>query len=249
MHIPRGKTTLGSQLDEIPFGWDNEFPEFVIDEVPAFEIDVYNVTNQDFLDFIEAGGYLNSSLWSQAGWNRLQATQRLHPMFWERIGNRWMWRGMFGLSPLPHSWPVYVTHDEASAYARWKGQRLPTEAEFHRAAYGTPSGTEQLHPWGEAEPSKIHGNFDFHNWDPVSVGSYPAGVSAWGVHDLVGNGWEWTSTVFSGFPGFQSMASYPEYSSDFFDDDHYVVKGASPATGRELIRRSFRNWFRPDVRC
>ena len=78
------------------------------------------------------------------------------------------------------------------------------------------------------------------------MGSYPAGVSAWGVHDLVGNGWEWTSTVFSGFPGFQTMASYPEYSSDFFDDDHYVVKGASPATGRELIRRSFRNWFRPD---
>ena len=246
VHIPAGKTTLGSQLDEIPFGWDNEFPEFVIDEVPAFEIDVYNVTNQDFLDFIEAGGYLNSSLWSQAGWRRLQATQRLHPMFWERISNRWMWRGMFGLSPLPHSWPVYVTHDEAAAYARWKGQRLPTEAEFHRAAYGTPNGTEQLHPWGEAEPSRIHGNFDFRNWDPVSVGSYPAGASAWGVHDLVGNGWEWTSTVFNGFPGFQTMASYPEYSSDFFDDDHYVVKGASQATGRELIRRSFRNWFRPD---
>ena len=98
--------------------------------------------------------------------------------------------------------------------------------------------------WAGA-PDATRGNFDFRHWDPVPVGSHPAGASAWGVEDLAGNGWEWTSTVFHGFPGFAAMASYPEYSADFFDGEHFVVKGASPATGRGLVRRSFRNWFRP----
>jgi len=153
---------------------------------------------------------------------------------------------MFEQEPLPLDAAVYVTHDEAAAFARWKGKRLPTEAEFHRAAFGTPSGEERLHPWGDAAPDATRGNFDFAHWDPVAVGSYPAGASAWGVHDLVGNGWEWTSTPFAGFPGFTPMPSYREYSADFFDDAHYVLKGASPVTPRELIRRSFRNWFRPN---
>ena len=243
--IPAGRSTLGSQIEAIPFGWDNEFPTWVVDEVPAFELDVHDVTNRAYLAFVEAGGYTDRGMWSPGGWTRLQAAHREHPPFWERQGDRWMWRGMFGLVPLPAAWPVYVTHDEADAYARWKGRRLPSEVEFHRAAYGTPEGVERPHPWGEAEPDDTRGNFDFQHWDPVPVGSYPAGRSAWGVHDLVGNGWEWTSTVFGGFPGFKPMASYPEYSADFFDDDHFVIKGASPATGRGLIRRSFRNWFRP----
>jgi formylglycine-generating enzyme required for sulfatase activity len=134
--------------------------------------------------------------------------------------------------------------------------RLPSEAEYHRAAFGTPSGEERLYPWGNQPPDAARVKFGFANWDPVPVGSYPAGESAWGVHDLVGNGWEWTSTVFDGFPGFRPMASYPNYSVDFFDGQHYVLKGASPATAHDLIRRSFRNWFRPNypfvyatVRC
>jgi formylglycine-generating enzyme required for sulfatase activity len=103
-----------------------------------------------------------------------------------------------------------------------------------------------MYPWGNELPDETRGNFGFTNWDPVPAGSYPAGASAWGVHDLVGNGWEWTSTVFDGFAGFQPMASYPQYSADFFDNRNYVLKGASPATCVELIRRSFRNWFRPN---
>ena len=153
---------------------------------------------------------------------------------------------MFETVPLPPEWPVYVSHAEAEAYARWKGRRLPTEAEYHRAAFGTPSGEEQSYPWGETPPGAEHGNFDFARFDPVPVGSAPVGGSAWGVQDLVGNGWEWTSTVFAPFPGFEPMASYPEYSADFFDGQHYVMKGASTATAKELIRRSFRNWFRPN---
>ena len=123
---------------------------------------------------------------------------------------------MFGLIPLPPSWPVYVSLAEASAFARWRGARLPTEAEFQRAAYGSPAG-ERQHPWGDEAPAPRHGVFDFASWDPEPAGSHPDGASAWGVEDLVGNGWEWTSTPFAPFPGFRAMASYPEYSADFFD--------------------------------
>jgi formylglycine-generating enzyme required for sulfatase activity len=222
--IPAGHATLGSRRGE-QFGWDNEFQEHVVD-VPAFAIDVHNVTNGAYLEYMNATGASS-------------------PHFWVRRENDWYRRGMFELTLLPLDAPVYVTHDEAAAFARWKRKRLPTEAEFHRAAYGTPSGDERAQPWGAAEPDDTRGNFDFGHWDPIAVGSYPAGASAWGVHDLVGNGWEWTSTIFAAFPGFTPMPSYPEYSADFFDDAHYVLKGASPVTPRELIRRSFRNWFRP----
>ncbi|MCY3843567.1 MAG: SUMF1/EgtB/PvdO family nonheme iron enzyme [Acidobacteria bacterium] len=244
VRIPAGRATLGAERDAIAFGWDNEFPRHVVD-VRAFDIDVHNVTNEAFRAFVDAGGYGAPELWPADAWARQRETGRDHPLFWERSGADWRWRGFFETLPLPSDWPVWVTRDEAAAYARWRGWRLPTEAEFHRAAYGAPDGSERPHPWGKAPPDETRGNFDFRHWDPVPVGSYPAGASAWGVHDLVGNGWEWTSTSFEGFPGFESMASYPEYSADFFDGEHYVLKGASPATGRDLVRRSFRNWFRP----
>jgi formylglycine-generating enzyme required for sulfatase activity len=134
---------------------------------------------------------------------------------------------MFEQFPLPPHWPVYVSHAEAAAYARWKGRRLMTEPEFHRAAEGATPG-----------------HVDFAGFDPVPVGSYPHTVSRHGVHDLIGNGWEWTATVFGPFAGFEPMRSYPDYSADFFDGRHYVMKGGSPATAIELTRASFRNWFR-----
>lgn len=243
VRVAAGLATLGAVVEEIPFGWDNEFPKTIVD-VPVFDINVHNVTNQDYLAFVEAGGYKDPELWPRTA-RHARATERTHPIFWERNDDQWYWRGMFELVPLPLAWPVYVSHAEASAYARWRGLRLPTEAEFHRATYGTPEGVERPHPWGDTEPDATRGNFDFRRWDPMPVGSYPAGVSAWGVHDLLGNGLEWTSTVFEGFRGFSAMASYPEYSADFFDGEHFVCKGASPATGCGLIRRSFRNWFRP----
>jgi len=223
VRIPAGLATLGGSRGD--FGWDNEFPRMRI-KVREFSIDRHDVTNGDYLEFVEA-------------------TNANAPHFWTKQDGAWRWRGLFELQPLPLDAPVYVTHDEASAYAAWRGKRLPTEGEFHRAAFGTPSGEEQLFPWGSTQPNPSRGNFGFSHWDPVAIGSYPAGASAWGVHDLIGNGWEWTSTVFDGFPGFEAMPSYPLYSADFFDGKHYVMKGASPATPPELIRRSFRNWFRP----
>jgi ergothioneine biosynthesis protein EgtB len=241
--IPAGRTTLGAKRDEIPFGWDNEFDELVVD-VPDFEIDVYDVTNRDFLEFVRAKGYDRDDLWSEEGWRWRVENDVSHPLFWERRGEEWVWRGLFEDVPLPPSWPVFVSHAEASAYARWRDARLPTEAEFHRAAYGTPSGKERSYPWGDEPPDASRGNFDFARWDPAPVGSFPSGGSAWGVHDLLGNAWEWTSTVFAPFPGFEPMPSYPVYSTDFFDGKHWVMKGGSFATAKALLRRSFRNWFR-----
>ncbi len=241
--IPSGRATLGAPKQSATFGWDNEFEAHTVD-VPGFDIDRYDITNGEFQAFLDAGGYRDARLWADEDWRWVQDERVQHPAFWIREGNAWLWRGMFEPIPLPDSWPVYVSQAEAAAYARWQGRRLPTEAEFHRAAYGTPGGGERSYPWGEEAPDATRGNFDFHAWEPVPVGARPAGRSAWGVHDLVGNGWEWTSTVFGPFDGFEPMASYPEYSADFFDGRHFVMKGGSPATAAELLRRSFRNWFR-----
>jgi formylglycine-generating enzyme required for sulfatase activity len=226
IEIPAGIATLGVAPEAVSFGWDNEFGETTAD-VAAFDIDEHSVTNADWLDFVREGGPV--------------------PPFWiARDDGAFDVLGQFELYAFPGDWPVYVTHDQASAYAAWRGGRLPTEAEYHRAAFGTPEGTERAFPWGDEEPHALHGNFDLRRYDPEPVGSSPAGASAWGVHDLIGNGWEWTSTPFAPLPGFAAMASYPAYSADFFDGEHYVIKGASPVTSRHQVRRSFRNWFRPD---
>ncbi len=240
VQIPDGIATLGARRDRITFGWDNEFEAHDV-HVPAFEIDVHDVTNADFLAFVDAGGYTHRGWWSDAEWAWLQQEGLQHPNFWVRRGGEWFWRGMFEDIPLPGAWPVFVSHAEASAYARWKGRRLPTEPEFHRAAWG--GGTGDAHSGSPDTSDRL--NLDFRSWEPVPAGSRPESASAYGVQDLIGNGWEWTSTIFGPFPGFRPMASYPEYSADFFDGEHYVLKGASPVTARELLRRSFRNWFRP----
>jgi ergothioneine biosynthesis protein EgtB len=244
MTVPAGRATLGVDRDQTPFGWDNERPACRVD-VPAFEIERHNVTNEAYLAFVDAGGYDDPRWWRPEDWRWLTAGAVRHPAFWERHDGEWYWRAMFDLMPLPACWPVYVSHAEASAYARWRGLRLPHEAEYQRAAYGDPASVERAYPWGPGAPTPSHGALDFSSWDPAPAGSHPAGRSAWGIDDLVGNGWEWTDTPFAPFPGFQPSPSYPEYSADFFDSDHFVLKGASPATARELVRPTFRNWFRP----
>jgi gamma-glutamyl hercynylcysteine S-oxide synthase len=243
IEVPAGWATLGVDADAVPFAWDNEAPAHGA-HVRAFSVQRHDVTNAAFLDFVEAGGYEQQRWWTPEDWDWLRAERIGSPRFWEGGPGAWRWRGMFELLPLPLSWPVYVSQAEASAFARWRGARLMSEAEYQRAAYGSPEGAERAHPWGDAEPTAAHGVFDFASWDPEPAGSRPAGASAWGVEDLVGNGWEWTATQFGPFPGFAPLPSYPEYSADFFDGAHYVMKGASPATARELLRPTFRNWFR-----
>ena len=133
---------------------------------------------------------------------------------------------------------------EARAYARWLVKRLPTEAEFNRAAYYGPDELESPYPWGASRPGKQHGNFNLAAWASAPVGASPAGMSRWGIYELVGNGWELTDTAFAPFPGFAPyIKSYPDYSADFFDGKHFVLKGASWATDANLLRPSFRNWY------
>jgi gamma-glutamyl hercynylcysteine S-oxide synthase len=222
--IPEGMTILGRRPGD-SFGWDNEFSEHEV-QVPAFSISRYKVTNHQYLHYVLEGGD--------------------PPPFWIRRGEAWWLRTMFQEVPLPLAWPVYVTHRHALQYSRWAGLALPTEAQFHRAAYGHTNEAEHPFPWGGHSPSPQHGNFNFACWNPVPVTGHPEGDSVFGVAQLVGNGWEWTATPFAPFEGFCPIPTYPGYSSRFFDDDHFVVKGAGPQTAGRLLRRSFRNWFRQE---
>ncbi|HVB99205.1 MAG TPA: SUMF1/EgtB/PvdO family nonheme iron enzyme [Candidatus Dormibacteraeota bacterium] len=244
IEIPAGTARLGLERNEDAFGWDNEF-EAHDASVPAFSIDRYMVTNGEYLKFLEAGGYDDRSLWSEPAWQWKNSRGIRHPAFWKRDDGRWLWRGMFDEFPLPSDWPVYVSLAEAGAYARWAGKALPSEAQWHRAAYGMPKGSARLFPWGNELPSARRGNFDFGRWDPVAVDAHPEGESAWGVSGMPGNGWEWTSSVFAPFPGFERFPFYPGYSANFFDGKHFTMKGGSPRTAAAMLRRTFRNWFQP----
>jgi ergothioneine biosynthesis protein EgtB len=243
--VPGGEVVLGAPRDG-RFGWDNEFPEQRT-SVADFRIDALPVRNDEFLEFVAAGAYADRRLWSDEAWAWLQERGHAHPRLWSRGEGTWLQRTLFEDVPLDQvlAWPVCVTWAEAAAFARWKGRRLPTEAEYHRAAYSAPDGKAREHPWGEAAPTAEHGNFGLRHGSPTPVGTHPAGASAWGVHDLVGDGWEWTTTPFGPFPGFEPMPGYEGYSRDFFDGRHYVLLGASWASDDAFVRRSFRNWFQP----
>jgi ergothioneine biosynthesis protein EgtB len=248
--VPAGRATLGiSRDDPAHFGWDNEY-EVTTADVPEFAIDRYKVTNGQYLKFVEAGGYQERSLWSPGAWEWKEKQGIAHPLFWStaahpNTGGSWRYRTMFQEIPLPLDWPVYVSHAEASAYAAWAGKRLPTEAEWHRAAYGTTDGSERDFPWGSEQPGPRRGCFDLERWDPSPVNGFPAGRSAFDVEGLLANGWEWTSSLFEPFSGFQPFPFYAGYSANFFDGMHYVLKGGSPRTAGCMLRRSFRNWFQP----
>jgi formylglycine-generating enzyme required for sulfatase activity len=218
--IPAGVAHLGQPNGS--FGWDNEFQAHAV-SVPPLSVAKHKVTNADYQRFVADGGPV--------------------PPFWRKRDGDWWLHRMFDEVPLPAYAPVYATHGQASAYAEWADGALPTEAEWHRAAYGDDA---RAYPWGDSAPNARHGNLDFAGWDAVAVTAHPAGDSVFRVSQLMGNGWEWTSTPFAGFDGFEARPYYPGYSADFFDGDHYVIKGASPRTARRLLRRSFRNWFRAE---
>jgi gamma-glutamyl hercynylcysteine S-oxide synthase len=228
--VPAGRTELGMTAERGVFGWDNEFGEQQVD-VPAFEIDRYMVTNGAFLDFIADGGYGRRELWNDADWAWKESAGITHPVFWSRDEEGWRLRTMFDDIALPLAWPVYVSHAEASAFARWRGVKLPSEAQWQRAAHGALPGHTD--------------NFDFRDWNPVAVDATPDSASTWGVEGLYGNGWEWTSTLFGPLPGFKAFPFYEGYSANFFDGQHYAMKGGSPRTAQCMLRPTFRNWFQP----
>lgn len=231
IQIPAGEARMGTPADQ-PFGWDNEYPAHAVDVGP-FELSSHKVTNAEFLAFEQDGGYARRELWSDEGKREILDAGFTLPPFWIGSKDGLRQRTLFTSVELPPHWPVVVSAHEAEAYARWYGGRLPTEAEFQRAAYGGEANA----PGAAVEP--------FPQWDFRPLSEAP---NALGLSEMTSNGWEWTSTPFAGFAGFHARPYYPAYSADFFDGAHNVIKGASPATAAGLQRPSFRNWFRRGYR-
>ncbi len=241
VRVPGGPVTLGS---EDAWAYDNERPAHSV-TLPDFFIDRMPVSNSDFATFIEAGGYRNASLWSAAGWEHRVAAALEHPAYWRRTGTGWERRrfGRWEVLP-PHEPVAHVCWYEADAYARWARRRLPTEAEWEKAARWTPQGTPSTWPWGETPPGPESANLWPLVGHPLAVGSFPRGASACGALGLIGDVWEWTGSDFEPYPGFR-VFPYAEYSTPFFGTGCKVLRGGSWAVDPVAIRTSFRNWDLP----
>jgi len=241
--VPAGTFTMGTTDDA--WAYDNERPGHDV-FVPAFHLDTTPVANRAYVSFVEAGGYDDPRWWSSAGWAWRQESGKGHPAFWLREGGEWLRRRFGRVEALPLDQPVqHVCFHEADAYARWAGKRLPTEAEWEKAASWDPvSRTKRRYPWGDSDPTPEHANLGQRHHQPAPVGAYPAGASAYGVRQLVGDVWEWTASGFEAYPGFRSFP-YKEYSEVFFGGDYRVLRGGSWATDRTAVRTTFRNWDHP----
>ena len=241
--VPGGPFTMGTSTE--PWALDNEHPAHAVEVDPYF-IDTAAVTNGAYLAFIDAGGYDEPAWWSAAGWAHRQEAGLTAPRFWEREGDTW-WRLRFGIREQVPPWePVmHVCFHEAQAYARWAGQRLPTEAEWEKAARWDPAtGRSRRYPWGDQDPGPQHANLGQRHLRPAGAGAYPRGASPLGVHQLIGDVWEWTSSNFGGYPGFAAFP-YPEYSLVFFGSEYKVLRGGSFGSDAVAVRGTFRNWDYP----
>ncbi len=253
--VPAGPFRMGWQRGG--FAYDNELPAHQV-EVGAFAIDRFPVTHGDYLAFVGDGGYRRPELWREPGWAFRQQEGLEAPRHWlparsaGRIGSPfrdgWLARFMDVVAPVEElaDLPiVHVCYWEADAYARWAGKRLPTEAEWEKAALWDPAtGHTRPWPWGEEPPDAGRANLDQLGFAPAPIGAYPAGASACGVEQLVGDCWEWTSSDFAGYPGFVAYP-YDDYSKSWFGADYKVLRGASWATRPAVARGTFRNWDYP----
>jgi iron(II)-dependent oxidoreductase len=240
VRIEGGEFVMGTSLE--PWALDNERPAHPV-PVPAFYLDRAPVTNRRYQEFIDDGGYDDPRWWTEAGWNHRQAAELKAPMHW--LGDGTYLR--FGRREpiVPDEPVVHVCWYEADAFARWAGKRLPTEAEWEKAARFDPAtGRSRRYPWGDDDPGPHHANLGQRHLCPARVGAYPAGVSPHGVHQLIGDVWEWTSSDFLGYPGFQAFP-YEEYSKVFFGPEYKVLRGGSFGTDATACRGTFRNWDFP----
>ena len=239
--VPEGVATLGLPANDERFGWDNERGALTMN-VPAFSIENHNVSNREFMHFVQNGGYRNRELWSDEDWTWREENGIEHPAFWQKRGNIWTFRGMFSEQPLHLDRPAYVSLAEASAYAKWLGRKLPTEEQFHRAAYGEPGSEKQRdYPWGDEPPTLADANLDAGTLGCVPVGAFSAGDSAFGCRQMLGNVWEWTASDFLPYPGFAPNPDR-DYSKPWFGADFKVLRGGSWATRSRLIRNTFRDF-------
>ena len=240
--IPGGEFVLGVDAATEPLSLDNERPAHVVD-VPSFRIGRVPVTNGEWAQFIDDGGYTQQRWWSARGWEHRVQAGLTAPQFW----NPDRGRTRFGhVEEIPADEPVqHVTFFEAEAYAAWAGARLPTEVEWEKACAWDPvAGVRRRYPWGPAKPSARHANLGGDALRPAPVGAYPAGASAYGVEQMLGDVWEWTTSPLRPWPGFTPMI-YQRYSEPFFDGDYKVLRGGSWAVSADIMRPSFRNWDHP----
>jgi iron(II)-dependent oxidoreductase len=241
--VPAGPFTMGTSTE--PWALDNERPAHTV-HVDAFFLDTVPVTNGQYQRFMSAGGYDNEKYWSEAGWAHRNEANLIAPRFWQRDGQGWL-RTRFGVvEPVPADEPVvHVCFYEAQAYANWAGKRLPTEAEWEKAArYDPATDRSRRYPWGDEDPGPEHANLGQRHLGPAPVGAYPAGAAPSGAQQLIGDVWEWTSSDFHGYPGF-TVFPYPEYSKVFFGPDYKVLRGGSFGTDAAACRGTFRNWDYP----
>jgi iron(II)-dependent oxidoreductase len=244
--LPAGPCTVGTSTDS--WAYDNERPVHQID-LPAFWLDTLPVTNAMYTQFLADGGYAQDRWWSPEGRSWLRESQAIAPLGWTREGGTWL-RTRFGyVEDVPPDEPVqHVCWYEADAYARWSGKRLPTEQEWEKAASWDPvAGHARRFPWGDELPGPQHATLAFAGAGalrPAPVGTLPDGASAYGVQQLVGDVWEWTSSTFRPWPGFRAFP-YREYSEVFFGSEYRVLRGGSWASAPEAVRATFRNWDYP----
>jgi iron(II)-dependent oxidoreductase len=242
--VPRGEFRMGT--DDRSRAYDNERPRHRVD-LDEFEIGVAPVTNGEFMEFVEAGGYHERKYWSDAGWEFIREQEIQAPKHWQRNADGlWMTRSMDVVEAVNPRRPViHVCWHEAEAYCRMMGYRLPTEAEWEKTASWNPvTGEGRTYPWGEESPGPEHANLDQLAFMAAEIGAYPEGVSAVGCHQMIGDVWEWTASDFMPYPGFEAFP-YDEYSKVFFGSDYKVLRGGSWATRPGAIRNTFRNWDYP----
>jgi ergothioneine biosynthesis protein EgtB len=243
--IPGGLYELGFSGGD--FCYDNEVPEHKT-YLNAYEIDTYPVTNKQFMAFIDAGGYEDYRFWLSDGWDIVNEKKWDAPLYWQKIEGYWYKKDFGGLNKISPDEPVTnVSYYEADAYSKWAGKRIPTEAEWEKAAsWNEDLEKKTIYPWGDELPSDHTANLlQSWNWAPGQIGSYPQGKSYYGCHQMLGDVWEWTSSEYVLYPGFRSKFS--EYT-DKWAINQKVLRGGSFATPRSQIRNSYRNYFKPHER-
>jgi len=248
--IPGGTFLLGAMQDG-GFVFDNEKWAHPV-EVAPFRIARAAVSNTEFADFVEDGGYGRPELWDEEGWAWRSAAGLEHPAYWRRGADGWEWRHFDRWEPLPaHAAVIHVSWYEARAWCRWAGRRLPTEVEWEVAAAAEPnadgsalSPVKRRYPWGDGPPDPARANLDGRALGTVDVGALPAGDSTFGCRQMIGNVWEWTDTVFEPYPGF-TPDMYRDYSMPLFGETR-VLRGGGWATRSRLIRNTWRNYYGPD---